>query len=462
MMMPLLVFAIIALYLVGQIGSLAIKGSDIDVETVAYGTIDTPEVYTGLILREEYVVDSTRDGQPYYQYSQGDYVPKGAVVCTVKDTDSTDALESKLNQIDKDILKSQKARTDLSAFSEDISRLEDNVSRTVDAYAGRSMRSSLSYMYTLKSQVTSFMDQRNEIWLTENVDSLSQLTEERNVYEQQLAQNQSALTASEAGVLCLSYDGMEKKLTPDKAEQVTEKQIGDAKTQYISKAKSVAKGDPLFKIITDNKWYVVAYLPNNAVAGWEAGKTSCTLNMMTEEETYKISADVESLTAGDKQTKVVFSSYEHMEDFMESRTISFSLEGTVTEGLKIPRSCLTESMGDTGVLLVKGSSTKFIDITAVTSDEDAVYIELEDSGLKTGDVVLQGTGEDAAQVTLSELLPHAGVYVANSSIAKFVVIDVVEQNQEYAIVQAGSTTGLQPYDTIVSDAKNIKEGDSVF
>ena len=97
MMMPLLVFAIIALYLVGQIGSLAIKGSDIDVETVAYGTIDTPEVYTGLILREEYVVDSTRDGQPYYQYSQGDYVPKGAVVCTVKDTDSTDALESKLN-----------------------------------------------------------------------------------------------------------------------------------------------------------------------------------------------------------------------------------------------------------------------------------------------------------------------------------------------------------------------------
>ena len=446
MMMPLLVFAIIALYLVGQIGSLAIKGSDIDVETVAYGTIDTPEVYTGLILREEYVVDSTRDGQPYYQYSQGDYVPKGAVVCTVKDTDSTDALESKLNQIDKDILKSQKA-----------------------------MRSSLSYMYTLKSQVTSFMDQRNEIWLTENVDSLSQLTEERNVYEQQLAQNQSALTASEAGVLCLSYDGMEKKLTPDKAEQVTEKQIGDAKTQYISKAKSVAKGDPLFKIITDNKWYVVAYLPNNAVAGWEAGKTSRTLNMMTEEETYKISADVESLTAGDKQTKVVFSSYEHMEDFMESRTISFSLEGTVTEGLKIPndaiveksllkipRSCLTESMGNTGVLLVKGSSTKFTDITAVTSDEDAVYIELEDSGLKTGDVVLQGTGEDAAQVTLSELLPHAGVYVANSSIAKFVVIDVVEQNQEYAIVQAGSTTGLQPYDTIVSDAKNIKEGDSVF
>ena len=221
---------------------------------------------------------------------------------------------------------------------------------------------------------------------------------------------------------------------------------------------------------------MVAYLPNNAVAGWEEGKTSRTLNMMTEEETYKISADVESLTAGDKQTKVVFSSYEHMEDFHGKPHDFLQLRGTVTEGLKIPndaivekillkipRSCLTESMGNTGVLLVKGSSTKFIDdITAVTSDEDAVYIELEDSGLKTGDVVLQGTGEDAAQVTLSELLPHAGVYVANSSIAKFVVIDVVEQNQEYAIVQAGSTTGLQPYDTIVSRCKEYQGGRQRF
>ena len=210
MAMPLIVFAIIAIYLAGQMINLASKHDDINVETVSYGTIDTPEIYTGLILRDEYLVSSTRAGQPFYQYSQGDYVPKGAVVCTVKDTDTTDRLEAELTQIDKDILKSQKTRTDLSAFSEDIARLEDNVSRTVDAYAGRSMKNSLSYMYTMKSQVESFMDQRNEIWLTENVESLSQLTEEKNIYEEQLAKSMSSLTAEKAGVLCLSYDGLEE------------------------------------------------------------------------------------------------------------------------------------------------------------------------------------------------------------------------------------------------------------
>ncbi|WP_458407745.1 HlyD family efflux transporter periplasmic adaptor subunit [Anaerotignum sp.] len=474
MIMPLIVFAIIAIYLAGQMIHLASKRDDINVETVAYGTIDTPEIYTGLILREEYVVTSTRAGQPFYQYSQGDYVPKGAVVCTVKDTDTTDRLEAELTQIDKDILKSQKTRTDLSAFSEDIARLEDNVSRTVDAYAGRSMKNSLSYMYTMKSQVESFMDQRNQIWLTENVESLSQLTEEKNIYEEQLAKSMSSLTASEAGVLCLSYDGLEEKYNPEMAEDIKKKEIGSAKTEYISKAKNVAKGDTLFKIVKSNQWYVVAYLPNTVTAAWKQGNYVM-LNAMTEEENFQLRVTIESMEAGEKETKVVLSTYEHMEQFMEDRTVSFSLDSEIVEGLKIPndaivekallripRTCLTESMGNDGVLLVSGEKTQFTDLSIVTSDDEAVYIEQEGAGVKVGDTVLQGTGENAAQYTISELVPHAGVYVANSSVANFVVVEILEQNQEYAIVKAGSIVGLQPYDTIVSDAKNIKEGDSIY
>ena len=474
MAMPLIVFAIIAIYLAGQMINLASKHDDINVETVSYGTIDTPEIYTGLILRDEYLVSSTRAGQPFYQYSQGDYVPKGAVVCTVKDTDTTDRLEAELTQIDKDILKSQKTRTDLSAFSEDIARLEDNVSRTVDAYAGRSMKNSLSYMYTMKSQVESFMDQRNEIWLTENVESLSQLTEEKNIYEEQLAKSMSSLTAEKAGVLCLSYDGLEEKYNSEMAKEITKKEIGNAKTEYISKAKNVKKGDTLFKIVESNNWYIVAYLPNTATATWKQGNYVM-LNAMTEEENLQLRATIESMEVGEKETKVVLSTYAHMEEFMEDRTVSFSLDSEVVEGLKIPndaivekslikipRTCLTESMGNEGVLLVKGEKTQFTDLTIVTSNEESVFIEQDGSSLKLGDIILHGTGEDAAQYTISELEPHAGVYVANSSVANFVVIDILEQNQEYAIVKAGSIVGLQPYDTIVSDAKNIEEGQSVY
>ena len=164
-----------------------------------------------------------------------------------------------------------------------------------------------------------------------------------------------------------------------------------------------------------------------------------------------------------------------MEKFMENRTVSFSLEDAVQEGLKIPndaivekslvripRTCLTESMGNEGVLLMSGETPQFVDLSIMAGDEEAVYIEQTNTSVKIGDVIMQGTGENAGQYTVSELKPYAGVYVANSSVANFVVIEILEQNQEYAIVKTGNITGLQPFDTIVSDAKNIQEGDSIY
>lgn len=471
--LPMFVFVIIALYLFGQIITMTAQSSDVNVETVGYGGIDTPVRYTGLIVRQEYVVSSNRSGHPFYQFAEGDYVSKNAVVCTVKDTNSTDDIESKLDKLDKDILKNQKSRTDLSAFSEDISRLEDNIQHVVDSYAGKSMKTDASYLYDMKEQVQTFMNQRNEIWLTENVGGLSQLTEEKSQYEQQLAENLSTIRAETSGVLSFGYDGLEDTLTPEALESIQKGQIGDRKTTYISKAKAVAEGDPLFKIVSSNQWYIVAYLSNSATANWAKGENK-TLNLQLDDEVIQVSAKIESTEIGEKETKVVFSTYEQMNAFLNDRVLEFYLEEATIEGLKVPndaiveksllsvpKACIAESLGNKGVLLANGANTKFLPVSIISYDNENFYVD-QNGGLKLGDVILQGTGEDATQYTVSSLSPKTGVYVANSSMAKFVTIEILDQNQEYAIIRSGTTYGLQAYDLIVSDAKNIKEGQSLY
>ena len=471
--LPMFVFVAIAIYLFGQIITMTAKSSDVSVETVGYGGIDAPERYTGLIVRNEYVITSNRGGQPFYQFSEGDFISKNAVVCTVKDTNSTDDLENKLDKLDKDILKSQKTRSDLSAFSEDIARIDSNIQRVVDSYAGKSMKTDVSYLYDIKEQVQSFMSQRNEIWLTENVESLSQLSEARTQYEQQLAQNLSSIRAERSGVLSLTYDGLEETLTPEALEGITKGQIGESKTSYISKAEVVSEGDPLFKIVSSNKWYIVAYLPNSITANWKKGESKA-LKLQQEDAVFQVNVKIESVELGEKETKVVFSSYEQMEPFISKRVLEFYLDGTSVEGLKVPndaivekslisvpKGCMTESLGNKGVLLVNGSNTKFLAVSIVSYDDENYYID-QNGELSLGDVILQGTGEKASHYTVSYLTPRTGVYVANSSMAKFVTIDILDQNQEYAIIRSGTTYGLQAYDLIVSDAKNIKEGQSLY
>lgn len=474
MILPMFVFVTVAIYLCGQVIAMSTKKTDVDVETVSMGTIHTPENYTGLIVREEYVATSTRAGQPFYRYAEKENAPKNAVVCQVKNTSSTDVIESKIDEIDKDILRSQKERTDLSAFSEDISRIETSMKKTIDSYSGKAMKTDMTYLYAMKNQVEQSITQRNSIWLTENVESLSQLTAEKTGYEQQLAQNMSAITAANSGVFTLSYDGLEDTLTTDTLSGITKAQIGGKdNTQYLAKASLVAVDDPIFRIVTSNKWYIVAYLPNNMAINWETGRTVA-LNLKNEDEVISVSTRIDTLERGDKETRIIFSALNHMEEFIDVRNLSFQIKGAAVEGLKVPNSaivekflykvpkdCIQESGEKSGVLLVSGEKTKFISVTKVTSDEENYYID-KDCDLNLGDVILQGTGEEAINYTVETLDSRPGVYIANSSMAQFIIIEILDQNQEYAIIRSGTNYGLQIYDTIISDAKNISEGQSVY
>ncbi|MBM6828891.1 hypothetical protein H9X85_04620 [Anaerotignum lactatifermentans] len=473
--LPMFVFLVIALYLVGQIFTMAVRKPEVGVETVTYGSIDTPESFQGLIVRDEVVVTSNRAGTPFYQYAEGDNVKKSAVVCSIKDTASTDVLEDKLANIDADILESQKERADLSAFAEDIQRLENTMKSTVDSFAGKSMSESTSYLYSMRTQLESSINQRNEIWLSENVESLSQLNEEKNAYEQQLSQSMSNLTAPESGVLAFTYDGLEETLTPEAIPEISVDQIsGNEKMTSISKVSNVVEGDPVFRLVTSNRWYIITSLPASDVADWEVN-TWKKINLIGEEGTYQATATVESVEKGESQSRVVLSCNSYLNEFINNRLITIQLDSTVVEGLKIPNNaiveksmlkipveCLTESGGNQGFLLVNGSNSKFVSVQIVSSDESYCYIEQDNGSIALGDVILQGTGETAVEYTVSEVATSPGVYVANSSMAKFASIRILEQNQEFAIVESATTYGLQAYDTIVSDAKNITEGQSIY
>lgn len=473
--LPIFVFAVIALYLIAQLGSMAINRTEINVETVAYGTIDTPISRQGLIVRDEYVVKSNRTGTPFYQYAAGDYVTKDAVVCEVKDTASTDVLEDKLESIDKDILESQKNRSDLSAFAEDIAHIEKQMGDSVTSFAGYSMKTNASYLYTMRSQLENYMSQRNEIWISEDVSSLSQLSEEKDAYEQQLSENMSSITATESGILAMSYDGLEETLQPDKLSEITVGSAsGNEQMTTISKVRAVAEGDPLFRVVKSNQWFIVSNFDAQDVADWEE-KDVYTLNLTGENGAVSLNAVVYALRPGETETTVVFSCFTHMDAFMNQRMVSFSLESQNIQGLKVPSNaiveksllkipweCVTESNGSTGVLLSNGSNAKFVPVTVTSSDDTYAYLSQSEAGIGLGDVLVQGTGEDASTYQVQEVQAMPGVYIANSSLARFVPITILDQNQEYAIVKSNSSYGLQAYDTIISDAKNITDGQSIY
>lgn len=472
------VFLALTIYLLGYILAFAYRSS-VPVETVAYGNIDEPEAYKGIVVRQEFVQKSSRAGKPTYYYSENERVKSGAVICTLRTEETAELIEDKIEKLDKDILKKQKSRSDLSLFQEDIARIEGTITSTLNSYTGPFMYGDVSQLYTLKDQINGAMSQRNEIWLAENADSLSQLSQEKSKYEEQLAKSTSSLTAKESGILSFTYDELEETVTPEALDTITKKQTTmKTNVNVLSKTGAVGADEPLYKLITSNEWYVVTYLPLEVVSEWEEND-KVTLEISVDNGVELVNASVRSIIREEKEAKVDFTITKNILNFISARNIDFRIKTESLEGIKIPNraivektllklpsECIVENAGETGVLKVSGGKAAVftrLNLTKATDSEGFAYVTQNMGVLQVGDTVLVGNDSDAKEYKITDTQTYKGVFVANSSVAKFTMIDVIGQNSDYSIVRPGTSSyELQAYDTIVSDAKNIEEGQPLY
>ncbi len=477
-----IMFTILFIYLLGYFIVFLTK-PHISVESVSYGSIDIPQVFKGIIIRDEKVFESPIDGQPVYAYSENEKVKINSSVCIIKKDDTTDIIEKKIEEIDKDILENQMKRSDLSIFKEDIDRIESTINDTMSLYGYKFSDGSMAEVYSLKNRIDTQINLRNNIWLAENNTSVSELNDQKAGYESQLAESMANVKSDVSGIVSYSVDGMEGTLSYDEPANITEEQTKmKVETTQISKSQSVKAGDPLFKIVESNIWYLTAYVPSEAATEWKAGSRKVMITTIGEEEV-KINVVINSVEQLEDKAKVVFRSNESLEKIINTRTLEFKIEDEIYEGLKVPNNaivektllkipeeCLRESNGEEGVLKVSGEETKFVSLIIAKKEEANIetgegafiYVLQDFQTLKLGDTLIKGTGETAENYTISEVETAKGVYVVNSSVADFKVVNVIASNSEYSIVEAGSSYGLKVYDNIVSDAKNIQESDSVY
>lgn len=474
-------FVMLTIYLLGYVVVFMNKSS-VGVETVNYGTIDAPTTLNGIIVRDEAVFKSNMEGQPYYNFSDNEKVKKGAVVCNVKNVASTDVIEGQIENIDRDILQVQKSRSDISVFQEDITAIEDSIKQTVEAYIYKFNGNNISDVYSLKSQIQTQISRRNSIWLTENTKSLTELAATRGQYEEQLAGSMSSVTTDCSGIVSFNIDGLEEKLTYETIKDITEEQTKmKAENNFISKSKPIHSGDPVFKIVKSNVWYIASYVNNKVASQW-AINDSKVIHTTVNEEERSVSAVIESMDIGSKNTFVVFKTDKNIIDFMDLRTMEFRIMSDTFNGIKIPNGAIVEktllkiptnsiieSEDDKGI--IKGvlkrvdNTDKFTEVDIAKNDDDGQfsYIVQNNASVNIGDTVITGSGAEALEYKVSEVVTYKGVLVANSSIAKFVVVDIIGQNTDYSIVSAGTgPNDLKVYDNIVSDAKNVEENAEVY
>ncbi len=467
-------FIVLAIYLAGYLVNFFTRPS-VRVESVEMGSIMVPATIEGIIIREESVVTSTRSGTPKYFYTDNEKVAKNEAICSVEDSAKVEKIEAEIDSIDRSIIDIQKNRTDISVFSSDIKNIEKEIDGVFDDSTHKFLSGDISGVYDMKERTATYMDTRTNIWIAESSQSLSELQSQRLNYETQLGENKSYITNNVSGIVSYRTDGFESVFTPHNMSAITKENFKmEYDVAYIRHSSDVKEGDPLFKVVSSNTWYIAAFIDENECASWQKGDTKELYTTINEEEK-TIITEISSITPYDKECLVIFVTDKDILDFISERALTFKINEDKYEGfkipneaiveksfLKIPVDCVIESVGETRVIKKDNGEDKLVNISVTGYDESYAYVHQSPDGIKLGDTILKGTGMEAETYTIGELVVYKGVYVANSSMAQFKMIDVIGQNAEYTIVDSESSYGLRIYDKIVADAATVSESQALY
>ena len=411
---------------------------------VKAGSLSVNNVYKGIAIRKEEVVNSADSGYINYYTREGGRVAVGDLVYTV---DETGRLSEMVGTGDPD---------ENSLSDADLNELKSEILAFISSFTPQNFREVYDFKYNVEGTVMKLANYS----ILENIDVLNNSSEAGLV---------NFCRAAKTGIVIYSTDGYES-LTADQVQESDFDQTTYKKTPLISN-ELVNRGDPAYKLSLSENWSIV--IPVTAERAAE----------LLEEEYVKVkflkNQDISwgqvliHENSDGVYAELAFNN--SMITFCTDRYIDIELMAKDETGLKIPNSAIVEKEfflvpveyitkgGSNGINGVKrefiteeGEISKELVETPIYNEEDGEYY-LDDTVLRIGDYLLKPDSEDKYAVSKRGKL--IGVYNINKGYADFKQIQILSDNEEYSIVKSGTTYGLSVYDYIALDASSVKEND---
>lgn len=443
----------------------------VSTQIVEIGTLDTSTQLEGVILRNEKVVYSEESGHVRYVVAEGEKVNKGGLVYLLVDESNLKATTTAKEDVESKIYNQAEKDEPLSHYQDERYNLDQEVKGRMEEFYNNRYVSSTNYIYSLRSQLESSIASRSNLYVKEQETKNQELVALKEQIDTDLGNYQKGKASKESGFISYQMDGYE---TEDAG--VTIKSMTNAEYQKLKKASSpsllgqgeIGEGAPIYKVILNNDWYLVSFVEAKEAEELAVGQ-EYTIHF-DDLGAPSINFTLEAKEEREKRVQLVFKTNNQIGNFLDVRTVNFSIGEKATSGLKIPTQAIVEQQlikiptvycfeeGDeTVVYRQKGEVTETIILDVQYTQNDMKYIrqDLTNVGsVQINDVLVNK--ESGATYQVSEVETKQGVFVVNNKVAKFREIEILVQNEEATIVKYTNKGQLKEMDKIISNPKSIK------
>lgn len=441
----MIIFSVIFLYVVVCV-IIYFQTSHIVRYEVQEGSLSTNNLYRGVVLRDETVIRTSSTGYVNYCAREGERVAKNDLVYVVDETGRLSQELEALSQGENTLSKKSLAefRSEIVAFTHDFDSSDYNA-----VY---------DFKYSLKNTVLKLANEN----MLKSIDSLS-------------ASGINAINYSYApktGLVAYWTDGYENLQPQDVTMEIFENEKKDYKKKKNISNTLLEAGDPVYKLSTDENWSIV--IPIDTERGAKLQEEGY-IKVRFLKNQYESWGQAKLLVNGDGKSYLQLSFTNSMITFLSDRFLDVELIVEDETGLKIPLSSIVQKEfflipeefvipggnngGDSIVrqcYLENGTiSSEIVEIEVYNFDNETKEYYLDSSMLNPGDILYKLDSQET--YTVSRRATLVGVYNMNKGYADFKQINILYQNDEYAIVKPNTKYGLSVYDYIVLNAESVRD-----
>ena len=279
-----------------------------------------------------------------------------------------------------------------------------------------------------------------------------------------------------SGFVVYATDGLEGMTE----EQLT-KDLFDRSSYFRTNLRlksAVSAGDPVYKLVTNDTWSLYFPVEERLKMDLE-GLTRLRVRFLKDNQTF--SAPIELVEGQDGlYGKITLSS--SLVRYVTDRFLDIELILNRVRGLKIPVSSITEKTfvrvpeeyvkenPDTSseVSVVRetfaadGSASQGrVTASVYSHNREKGWYLLDPKLFSIGDNIIMPDSTRRFQISEDAMETIQGVYNINKGYAVFRAVTVIDENEEFAIVDANNAYGLSAHDRIVLDASGVKDDDIV-
>ena len=361
-------------------------GKNIDTLVVSNEKIEEYITTKGLLIRDEYIINSTMTGNIEAYFKEGDKVKNLDKVAYVYNNNIDEANFKELESLEKEVIQIEEGQS--SIIKSDVDKVNKKIEKNKDNIQTKLIQGKLGISKEVVELEEHIKDKNKLLKSDLNSKPIINKKEEINKLNNKIEKNSDILQTNKSGIISYKFDGNESKYNIDNISELNIDDIEYTENEYIDILNEgvIKHGQPIARIINNIKQYLAIVVEENEIMNFKENNS-----VIIRDKNNQINAKVHNIYTKNDKNVVVLEISEQNIEINDTRVAEFDIIYKSIEGIKIPKSSIVKKDNVEGVYIVSETgSAKFIEIkgTSYENEEFIVidYYKNEIEGVKTIDI----------------------------------------------------------------------------